>query len=139
MTMFGMHEPLALAMGVAPASDAFQRRMSNLVIDVKPKPPKCYVDDILAAIDHTHDEHIACIDNIFKILEDAGLQINLKKSSLCQKALECVGFWLMPDGHRPVASRVQGTLDVKPLRNQKETMPFSAGVGGSGGGGTPPD
>ena len=83
VTIFGMCEPLVLAMGVAPASDAFQRRTSNLVIDAKPKPPKCYVDDILAAIDHTHDEHIACIDNVFAILEDAGLQINLKKSALC--------------------------------------------------------
>ena len=119
VTIFGMHEPLVLAMGVAPASDVFQRRVSNLMMEVKPKPSKCYIDDTLAAFVHAFDEHIECLDVIFAILKEAGLQINLSKFTLCQKALEHVGFWLMPNGHRPLASRVQGTLDIKPLRSKR--------------------
>ena len=39
---------------------------------------------------------------------------------MCQKELEFVGFWLMTNGHEPLAFRTQGTIDVKPLKNKKE-------------------
>ena len=121
VTIFGMHEPLVLAMGVAPASEFFQRSVSNLMMKVttKPKSPKCCTDGILAAFIQTLGEYVECLDVVFEILKEAGFQINLSKSALCQKALEHVGFWLMPNGHRPLASRVQGTLDIKPLRSKR--------------------
>ena len=81
---------------------------------VKTKPPKCYVDEMLAALIQTLDEHVKCIDVIFEILKETGLQINFSKSESCQKALENDGFWLMPNGCRPVTSRIQGTLEIKP-------------------------
>ena len=78
-----MRELLALAMGTAPALDTFQRRGSNLVIDAKPKPLKCHIDNALAALGHSCYKYLLHIDNIFKIFKEAGSQMNLKKSALC--------------------------------------------------------
>ena len=41
-------------------------------------------------------------------------------SALCQKTLECVVFYLMPNECRPLAYRVQGTLYIKPLHSKKD-------------------
>ena len=40
VTIFGMHEPLVLDMGVASASGFFQRRVCNSMMEVKSKPSK---------------------------------------------------------------------------------------------------
>ena len=61
-------------------------------MEVKWKPPKCYADDMIVALTQALGEHVECLDIVFAILKEAGLQINLSKSSSCQKALEHVGF-----------------------------------------------
>jgi len=54
-------------------------------MDVKPKAPKVYIDDILAVSGQTFDEHLEYLDEIMKRLKEAGLQVNINKSSICQK------------------------------------------------------
>eukprot|EP00957_Ditylum_brightwellii_P168187 12803489-Ditylum_brightwellii.AAC.1 len=84
-------------MGTSPSSDIFQRRVTNRVADVKPRPPKVYIDNVLAAAQQSFDEHLKMLGEIFTRFEEAGLQANISKSALFQKALEFVGFWLEPN------------------------------------------
>eukprot|EP00957_Ditylum_brightwellii_P139275 10614604-Ditylum_brightwellii.AAC.2 len=42
-----------------------------------------------------------------------------------QKVLEFVGFWLDPNGYQPLASRIQGILEVEPLGDKKEVCTFN--------------
>eukprot|EP00957_Ditylum_brightwellii_P007483 566237-Ditylum_brightwellii.AAC.1 len=60
-------------MGVSPATDIFQRRVMSQMSDVKLKPPKVYLDDILAALKHTFEEHMEYLDKILTCIEEAGL------------------------------------------------------------------
>ena len=121
VAIFRTCKPFVLAMGTAPASDAFQRRLSNLEIDAKPKPPKCFISNVLAVLDRSHDKHLLHVDNIFKILKEAGLQMNLKKS-----ALGHAGFWLMSGRYWPAASRTHGALDANPLKSKKDNRMLGA-------------
>eukprot|EP00957_Ditylum_brightwellii_P125729 9584642-Ditylum_brightwellii.AAC.1 len=68
-------------MGTSPSSDIFQRRMTNRVVDVKPRPPKVYINEVLAAAQHLFDEHLKMPDEIFTRFEEAGLQANISKSA----------------------------------------------------------
>eukprot|EP00957_Ditylum_brightwellii_P113419 8647642-Ditylum_brightwellii.AAC.1 len=52
-------------MGTSLSSDIFQRRVTNGVADVKPRPPKVYIDDVLTAAQHSFDEHLKMLDEIF--------------------------------------------------------------------------
>ena len=82
-----------------PAGEIFQRRMEHVMITVQPKP-KIYFDDILAVMWHEFKEHIQQIDEILTVFKEAGLQINLPKSVIYQKALAQLGFMLMKDGFK---------------------------------------
>ena len=58
VTIWGIYECLILAMGTSPASHVFQRRVTYILSDVKPVLPKCYIDDILAALYITASKNI---------------------------------------------------------------------------------
>ena len=73
ITIFGVCDPLALSMVVATASGVLHRRVLNLMVEAKQKPPKCYVDGMLVALIQMLDEHFECIDVIFAILKESGL------------------------------------------------------------------
>ena len=53
---------------------------------------------------------------------------NTSKSALFQKVLEFVSFWLETNGYRPLASRIQGILEVDLPRDKKEVPTFNAMV-----------
>jgi len=124
VTIWGIYECLVLSMGTSPAADVFQGRVSNRLIDIKPRPPKTYIDDILAAREYNFEYHITYLHDIFTRLIEAGLQVNLVKSALCQKALEYVGFWVTTQGYKPLESRIQGILDMQPLKSKKDVRTF---------------
>ena len=69
---------------------------------------------------HEFEEHIQWIDEILTVFEKAGLQINLPKSVIYQKALAQLGFMLIKDGFKPLEQRIQGILDIASLKNKKE-------------------
>eukprot|EP00957_Ditylum_brightwellii_P004389 332651-Ditylum_brightwellii.AAC.3 len=78
------------------------------------KTTQSYIDDILAAAQQSFNKHMTMLDEIFTQFEEAGLQANISKSALFQKALKFVGFWLEPNGYQPLASWIQGILEVEP-------------------------
>lgn len=124
VTIWGIYEFQVLAMGSAPASDIFQRRVTNRLSSVRPVPPKVYIDDILVALLHTFKEHIQYLDEILTIIGEAGLQVNMKKLAFCQKELEFVGFWIMTNGYKPLQSRIQEIQDIRQPTNVKQVRIF---------------
>ena len=124
VTTWGTHECLVSWMGTSPAGDTFQRRAHNRLMRTPPKPPKCCIEDRLAALDYKFEEHVACLDLMFTSLGNAGLQVSIDKSALFQWALEYVGLWVMREGYKPLESRTQGIMDMQPCRNKKDVRIF---------------
>ena len=67
---------------------------------VKPKPPKCYIGDILAASDNNVDEHLEYPDQIFMRVGETRLQMNIML-----KCLELLRFWMTHEGYRPLENK----------------------------------
>ena len=115
---FGFYECCVLPMGVLPATDKFQARMVGLfapmIISERPDP---YIDDILHTKGKDFGEHLEILDKILERLEASGMQINLKKSTLCARTLEFLGFQLESTGYRPTQKRVEAILRLDAPKN----------------------
>ena len=61
----------------------------------KPNP---YIDDIFHNKGHDFKSHLTILDEIFQRLKDAGIQVNLVKSTFCSKEVEFLGFLLKEMG-----------------------------------------
>ena len=108
---FGFYECCVLPMGVSSATDKFQARMVGLFVPMtKSERTDPYIDDILHTKGKNFGEHLQMLDEILERLETSRVQINLKKSTLCAKTLELLGFQLKPTGYRPTRKRVEDIL-----------------------------
>ncbi len=120
---FGAYECLMLPMGVMPATDIFQARMVHVFADMGEQHPFPYVDDILHFKGNTFEEHLEILNEILQLLAKCGLQVS-DKSRFCQASVEFLGFQLDRTGYRPLPSRVDAILRIKPPSNLKQVRGF---------------
>lgn len=113
---FGAYECLTLPMGVMPATDLFHARMVHMFADMDERRPYPYIDDILHFKGDTFEEHLAILNEILQLLIACGMQVS-DKSCFCQSSLEFLGFQLDRTGYRPLPSRVEAILRIKPPSN----------------------
>ncbi len=73
----------------------------------------CYLDDIIIA-SHSLEEHIEHLRQIFTILQENGLQINLAKCVFAAAALEFLGHRVDQDGVRPLQRHIKAISDFPP-------------------------
>jgi hypothetical protein len=69
-------------MGVKPATDIFQSRMVEIFISMMVNKPNPYIDNIFQGKGKDFNDHLIIRDNIFQQLKEAGMQVNLTKSTL---------------------------------------------------------
>ena len=72
--------------------------------------PYLYLDDIFHHKGNTFDECLGILTEIFKRLQDNGMQVNLKKSKLMAETLTLLGFELTRTGFRSMAARIEAIL-----------------------------
>ncbi len=88
ITLFGLFEYLFMPFGLRNAAQTFQRFMDRLV---KQLPfVFCYLDDLII-VSHMLEEHHVRLRQIFTILQETGLQINLAKCVFAAAAVEFLG------------------------------------------------
>ena len=75
----------------------------------KPKP---YIDDIFHRKGNTFEEHLAILGEISQCLLDAGMQVNLEKSTLCSKSVEFLGFSVGQKGFQPKKKRIEAIVKL---------------------------
>lgn len=124
VTMFGFFECCVLPMGVKPATDIFQSRMVGVFQPMRENRPKPYIDDIFHGKGKTFIEHLNILDEIFRRLEDAGMQVNLDKSELCAHEVEFLGFLLKQGGFTPTRKRIEAILKLARPHNVKKVRGF---------------
>ena len=103
-------------MGVAGSTDIFQERMSTLMDGLE--YVRAYLDDLLVITKGSYEDHLRKVKTVLQRLQDAGLRINLPKSSFCNQHLEYLGYGLTPNGIRP--------LTKKSRSNPSITTPYNA-------------
>jgi hypothetical protein len=101
VTQFGFFECCVLPMGIKPATDIFQSRMVGIFMSMGINKPNPYIDNIFNGKGSNFDDHRNILNEIFQRLKDAGMQVNLAKSTLCAKEVEFLGFLLKEMGYQP--------------------------------------
>ena len=86
--------------GLCNAPAKFQRLMQVIFRKEMYSSMLCYLDNILV-YSSTIEEHINRLDNILKILEKNGLQLNSSKSIFLQESVNYLGQVLNQDGVKP--------------------------------------
>ena len=66
VTIFGIYECQVLWICISPASNIFQGHINFTLQDILSVLPKSYINNILAALKHSFDNHITYLDHIFK-------------------------------------------------------------------------
>ena len=108
-------------MGLANASQSYQRYMDSLFQDVE--GVYCYLDDLLI---HTPDEasHKSLVEKVFQILSDAGLSLSTDKCLFAQSSLEFLGYQVSPEGISPLKKKVASITKFPEPTKQKELLGF---------------
>lgn len=110
ITPFGLFEFSRMCFGLRNAGQTFQRHIDNVMRGL---PVFCFVDDVLvASADET--THKQDLEEVFKRLNDNGLQINVAKCVFGQTKLDFLGYTITAEGITPTEEKVQA-IQAYPL------------------------
>ena len=107
-TPFGLFEFLRMPFGLKNSAQAFQRLMDGILGHLP--YAFVYLDDILVA-SKTRTEHRQHLKEIFSLLSQHGLVVNLDKCELGVTQLDFLGHKVSAAGIRPMEKRVDAILE----------------------------
>ena len=116
----GAYEYLRLPMGIMESPDIFQEQMSNLFHDIE--FVRACLDDLLVITKGTFEEHLRSLETILQRLQEAGLKVNAEKSAFGVKELEYLGYWLTPNGIKPLANKIEAIHKLARPKNEREML-----------------
>jgi hypothetical protein len=119
---WGKYEYQKLPMGLCNSPDIFQEKMSTLMAGLE--FVRTYIDDLLVTTMSTWDDHLKCLDLVFKRIYDAGLKVNARKSFFGRSELEYLGYWITREGIQPIAQKVEAIQLIAPPKTRKELRRF---------------
>ena len=107
-TPFGLFEYLFMPYGLRNAAQTQQRFMDEIFRQLP--HTFCYVDDILIAStdEETHKKHL---DEVFRLLDQHQLAINVKKCVFAEPAIDYLGHRITPQGISPLEEKVKEIIE----------------------------
>jgi hypothetical protein len=82
------------------------------------------MDDLSIITRRTLDEHLQRMETVLTRLHDAGLKVNVAKSSFCAHEIEYLGYILTREGIKPQPKKVQAILTLNPPNNVNKLRHF---------------
>ncbi len=121
ITLFGLFKYLFMPFGLRNITQTFQRFMDRLF---KHLPfVFCYLDDLIIA-SRTLEEHHEHLRQIFTILQEKSLQINLEKCMFAFPAVEFLGHRVDQYGVRPLQRHVPANSEFPRPQDVKQLQQF---------------
>ena len=93
-----------MLLGLRNASQTFQRFMDSLLRQLP--FVRCYLDDWLI-VSRSHEEHLQHLQQLFQVLHQARLSINLDKCTFGQDSVTYLCYLITKDGYQPPQARVK--------------------------------
>ena len=112
ITPFGLFEYLGMPYGLRNGPSTFQRHM-DCILKPCDEFSFWFFDDILVASKNKEIHRNEHLRNIFKILHDNNLTINLTKSVFEVDELEFLGHHVSKDGIKPSKSKVEAVMQFE--------------------------
>jgi hypothetical protein len=85
---------------------------------------RAYLDDILLISKDSYEDHLQKVAELLKLLQAAGLQVNLPKNKIAVQELEYFRYWLTPHGIRPITNKVESTKNLLVPKTVKQVRSF---------------
>jgi hypothetical protein len=105
-------------MGFGDPTDIFQAQMIDLMASLG--YVQANIDDLLIIMRGILDDHLSKMETVLTRLRDAGLKVNVAKSSCCTHEIECLSYILTREGIKSQPKKVQAVLVLNPPNNVKE-------------------
>ena len=116
---WGKYRYKRLPMGIKNSPDIFQEKINELMEGLE-EFIRAYLDDILIITKGSFEDHLEKVSEVFSRLQKAGLQVNVAKSKFAVQELEYLGFWLTPQGIRPMAKKVEAIKNLQAPKTVKQ-------------------
>ena len=116
-----LYQFAVMPFGLATASQTCIRLMNRLFGNIP--FVKVYIDDVLI-FSKSHDEHIKHIEEIFSIISDANLTINLRKCEFFKEKVEYLGFTIRHNSIQPSDEKVAAIRKLEFPENKKQLKHF---------------
>eukprot|EP00833_Pecoramyces_ruminatium_P013479 jgi/Orpsp1_1/1187511/evm.model.d7180000058263.1 len=87
-----------------------------------------YIDDLII-FSNSIEEHIVHLCQVFKILNDNNLKINIEKCSFFKTKVELLGHILTTEGISPIPAKVRIILSWVPPKNLTQLKSFLGAIG----------
>ena len=97
----GLFEMVVMPFGLCNSQSTFQRLMDQALRGAT--NVESFVDDILV-FSNSFEEHLIHLEEVFRRLEVAGLQLRKDKCRLAYRGVESLGHWISEDGRSPLKS-----------------------------------
>jgi hypothetical protein len=108
---WGKYSYKRLPMGIAESPDIFQGKMLELMESLE--FVRAYLDNLLCISKLSLEDHLEKLEEVLRQLCDAGLKVNVKKSTFCALEIEYLDYVLTRDGIKPQSNKVQAILAIK--------------------------
>jgi hypothetical protein len=114
---WGKYSYKRLPMGIASSPDCFQTNMMELMESLE--YVQAYIDDLLCISRSSLEDHLEKLEEVLRLLCDAGLQVNADKLTFCALEIEYLGYVLTKEGIKPQSNKVQAILAIQPPKGVK--------------------
>ncbi|GFS95522.1 retrovirus-related Pol polyprotein from transposon 297 [Trichonephila clavipes] len=106
--------------GVAPN---FHRAIDIILKPVLGRFVNCYMDDVIIT-SPSFNEYLDHLNQVFTLLQDAGLTLNKDKCHFARDKLKYLGLIISKDGSETDNNKVKAITEMKPPKNNKEVSKF---------------
>ena len=90
ITKYGMFGFIRMPFRLSGAPSSFQKAMDKILKPVLGKGVSVYLDDIIIGSE-TFEQHVKALEQVFQLLQGAGLTVNLEKCKFGRKELQYLG------------------------------------------------
>ena len=119
----GHYEFTRMPFGLKNAPSTFQRLMNHILKDLVGKECLVYLDDIII-LGSSLEEHIQNLEKVFKVLQEANLQVQLDKSEFLKTEVEYLGHVVTPEGVKPNPNKINAIKKFPIPKTQTEIKQF---------------
>ncbi len=81
---------------------------------------QAYLDNLLCISRSSLEDHPKKLEEVLRRLRNAGLKVNLEKSTFCAPEIEYLGYILPRDGIKHQSNKVQAIFAIQPPKNVKD-------------------
>jgi len=127
-TKFGNFNYVVMPFGLTNAPATFQREMNRIFFPLLNVCVQVYIDDIIV-YSPSFDQHLKDLEEVFKILRDNRLKINIEKCLFCRQEIEVLGHLVSIDGLRPIPSKLDTIRKLPSPTSITELRSFLGMVG----------